>query len=859
QIKAFGGVGTFSRKGSDPPEAQLYRSGDLGRLTADGEMEYLGRIDHQVQMRGFRIELGEIETQLLKHEEVRDAVVIYKQDGVEEGQLCAYIVTKTEGKGSDLPLKLREYLVKRLPQYMIPSYIVLLEKIPLTPNGKLDRKALPEPGLQERETYVPPRNDIEKQLAKIWQEAMQVERIGITENYFNIGGDSIKAIRLINAVNREMDTGLTIPDLYQNDTIQQLAAQIAAKIKAPEEDEIRKRIKEAAQEIETIKTTIFAEGKQPKEIEEIYPLSDIEAGMLYAGVMQPGKAVYHDQITYQVTYEKFEQQTFKQALELMAAKHPILRTGFNMGDYSEPLQIVYKKIKPEPCYYEIAQKERTLQEEHIKRYLAKDRENPFDITKPLWRMRVFGLGDRQYLVMLICHHAIMDGWSVASFSTELNNIYLALQADPHYRPQPLKSSYKDFIIEQRAWRGDRRTIEFWKKELDQYKRFEIETLGISPLGTGEKGKPTAGGSNGMKRYGQSLDEPVIRQLEQRARSEKTSLKHLFIGAYLYTLGMYTYDNEIVAGLVTNNRPVTKDADKILGCFLNSVPIRKKIPGDITWQDYIRQVEKKLLELKNHDRLPLTEIAGHIGEVTQKELRNPIFDTLFNYVDFHIYRQAETGPESPRQTERKTGDNLQVEGHALTNMPLSFSVNMTDGHAQLIITYDAGQISGGAVERLSTGFRDVLDKMINHPARQARKDDLITEAEKQRLLIEFNETETKYPKDKTIHRLFEEQVRKSPDNVSIIGSRQLAVGKEKIKEIKENKENKEINEQKKAVDVGGIHEAPIQHNVQISYRQLNEQANRLAGKLIEKGVTPGTIVAIMVERSLEIVIAILGIL
>ncbi|MCP4148329.1 MAG: AMP-binding protein, partial [bacterium] len=758
--------GSAQPRVAGPPEAQLYRSGDLGRLNADGEMEYLGRIDHQVQLRGYRIELGEIETQLLTYDDVKDAVVIFKQDHGEEGQLYAYVVTEN-GERSDLPLLPKEYLTKRLPQYMIPTYIIPLEKLPLTPNGKLDRAALPEPGLQETEEHIPPGNDIEKRLLKVWQETMQRERIGITENYFNIGGDSIKAIRLINAVNRELDTGLTILDLYQNDTIRQLAGQIEKERQAPEEDAIRKQIKEAAKEIEALKGLVFPGGKQPEEIEDIYPLSDIEAGMLYAGDMRTGEAVYHDQLTYQVSYENFEPVIFKQALDAMVAKHSILRTTFNMEEYSEPLQEVYKKIARDLRIYDISQKESTLQEEHIEAYLAEDRRQPFEITKPMWRMRIFTLGEGRLLMAMIFHHAILDGWSVASFSTELNNTYITMLARPDYRPQPLQAGYKDYIIEQRAWKRNSGTIEYWKKELDRYKRFDMEQLGKPLLEEHHKNKTAGEPGVRIIKYRQNLGETFKEQLEGTAKTLKTSVKHLCIAAYLYTLSMYTYDNEIVIGLVTNNRPLKEDADKILGCFLNSVPLRTKIPKETTWQDYFLQVEEKLLELKKHDRLPLPEIVRHIGEKTQGE-GNPIFDILFNYVDFHIYRQViNSRSEDVGETGTGTAPGLEIVDHEATNVPLAFTVNMTAGQAQATVTYDTARISPAVVERIITWFKEVLDRIINQPGSRVRKDELLSEDEKQRLLVEFNGRRQENPGDKTIHEAFEEQAAKTPHAVAVV--------------------------------------------------------------------------------------------
>ncbi|MCP4151707.1 MAG: hypothetical protein GY757_28445, partial [bacterium] len=355
------------------------------------------------------------------------------------------------------------------------------------------------------------------------------------------------------------DTNLTIPDLYGNDTIETLAKCVGTQPGVHGKyGDIDKEIKEAAAEIETLKTGIMETVKSPDGIEDIYPMSDIETGMIFAASIQPGEALYHDQIIYRVTYRDFSPHHFKQALESMTQKHAILRTGFNIKDYSQPVQIVYKKMPPGIRNYDISTKGRKQQQEHVKNYLVEDRKNPFEIAGPLWRIRSFHLGGGEILVLLVCHHAIMDGWSVASFSTELNNIYRELKKDPQHRPQPLRSNYKDFVIEQMAWKRHTPTTDYWKKELEQYKRLDIKSL----RGT----RAPADESSRTITYTLPLEKQQAKQLEQVALTGNTSLKHLYFAAYLYMLGMMTYENDIVPGIVTHNRPLCEDADKILGCF-----------------------------------------------------------------------------------------------------------------------------------------------------------------------------------------------------------------------------------------------------------------------------------------------------
>ncbi|MCU0289745.1 MAG: amino acid adenylation domain-containing protein, partial [Acidobacteria bacterium] len=643
-------------------QSPIYKSGDLARYLSNGDIEYLGRMDHQVKIRGFRIELGEIENRLLDYDGIKDAVVAAEATNSEK-YLCAYIVPYKEFSITGL----RTHLAAKLPDYMIPAYFIRLEKIPLTSNGKVDRKALPNvhgsDGLREEATS--PTTETENKLVELWANVLGIKP-GINADFFHSGGDSIKAVRLVNAINTGLSTNLKIADIYLHGTIKKLASIIDRdKTGYVYKDE---ELKKVLVEIDALKNRLMHAATFPPGIEDIFPMSDIQEGMVFHSLKEKEAALYHDQMVYQPVIKNFKPGILKKAFILMVAKHPILRTVFNLNTFEVPVQLIHRQIPYDIIHEDISYMEKKEQETYLLRFLAEDRKKvfPLDIP-PLWRLRTFDLGGDTICVVLVAHHAILDGWSVASLDTELLNTYWQLSVNPAFTPGTLKNTYKAFILEQAVEKKRGDAADFWRNELDGYKRFELP----KPLQTNEDG-------NKAGRYLYDLGKNLLSKLKETAKVHHTTLKSLCFSAYIYMLNMLSYENEIVAGLVTNNRPLCDDGDKILGCFLNTIPVRIIIPAHISWLNYVRLVDKKLLELKKYERMPFFEIVRIMGENAQSG--NPIFDVLFNYIDFHVLDQIQ------EDYGKNRAGKLQVEEKVTTNTAFDFSVSTTLGDFELIISY-----------------------------------------------------------------------------------------------------------------------------------------------------------------------------
>ncbi|MHA4812444.1 amino acid adenylation domain-containing protein, partial [Flavitalea flava] len=772
---------------------RLYKTGDLGRWLEDGNIEYIGRVDDQVKIRGYRIELGEIERVMEESGLVDQVVVLAKTDRSGNKRLVGYAVPGV-GFGKT---EIMRYLEMRLPEYMVPSLLIELERMPLTPNGKTDKMALPDPGMDEL-AFVAPRTEIEKKIAEIWQELLEVERVGLQDNFFELGGDSIRIINVVSRLRKAFYNEINIADVYESSDLEQLAALISNKqpvirtFAAKTPDNIN-------EEIIALKNSIIPVLPRQEEIEDVYPMSDIQSGMVYTSLLEPSLAIYHDQMIFTLS-KNLEAALFERALVFLVEKHGILRTAFNMEAHSDGIQIVYKSVPVKVEYFDLSDASQGEASEFIQGYIRKERAIPFAVnTAPLWRAALFGLSD-QKIFLFQFHHAILDGWSVASLHTELNNLYLSLVGKPWQKSlRPLSCSYRDFILEGIAEKRKEENEIFWKAEMSGYQRLELFTQ-----------------EPGYHRLAKKYSEKYLRTLTLRTKGDNISLKGLFLGAYLYTISMLTYDGEVTLGLVSNNRPIIEDGDKLLGCFLNTIPFRFEVnQEEFTWRTYFEAIEAKLSELKKRDRTTLFQIAKITGERTVNG--NPFFDTLFNFINFHVYNSLESSL-SVSDLLKASHDSALNEGYASTNTYLDCTVNVTGNQLQVNFSSRKKLLSGLSLEVLQGYFDAVMDNYLEHYEERMGRHSVLSFGERRKIIDVYNDTRADYPIDKTLVELFGEQVERRPDAIAVVFEKEW-----------------------------------------LTYRNLDERSNQLACYLRKKGIREGMLVALCLERSLEMIIGIWGIL
>ncbi|QHS63324.1 non-ribosomal peptide synthetase [Chitinophaga agri] len=773
---------------------RLYRTGDLARVLPDGSMAYLGRTDDQVKLRGFRIEPAEIESVLQESGYVSRGVVVVRGEGSGR-QLLAYIVPAS---GYEEPVLLA-YLRSRLPDYMVPSIMITLDALPLTNNGKVDKHALPDPEATQLHTagYAAPRDAIEARLADIWQEVLQVDRIGIHDDFFRLGGDSIRAIGVISQLRKQFSENIRLYDLYQAGSIAALSELIKTLQPVSTEAVHLKTLIQA--EVAELKDKLCKELDDTTNIEDVYPMSDIQSGMIYSSLWQSDKSVYHDQITFRITDDP-DKDILSQALGMLVRKHAILRTVFDQHPLYGGLQIVYKEVTFDIADIMLPHIGKAHEQQAIQTFMADERKTGFELNNTLlWKVALLHMQRSCWLVFQF-HHAMLDGWSLATLTTELNTLYVTLRATPDLPDlRPLKATYRDFVLEGIAEKRHAENQAFWRRELDNYRRLDIfneETVSLQLV--------------------RSFDSVVFDRLRQQAATDQLSLKGLFLGAMLYVLGMLTYEEDVTIGVVTNNRPLLDDGDKVLGCFLNTVPFRQQESKKAqTWISYFQQVEQQLVRLKERERISLSAITELTGESVSGG--NPFFDVLFNFVNFHIYDYLQDGLF--RQGHIAAGDEEAPMStiHELTNTFLDFCISTTGNNLLLICKMNRTLKSGKSLGDLADYYEAVITQYLDHGHAPIDREAVYPATEKKTLRL-FNSQPDIIPVTGTLAAAFEKQVAATPDATALIFE-----------------------------------------DVKLSYRELDEQAGRLAAWLSANGIRRQSLVPLCLDRSPETVMCILAVL
>ena len=671
-----------------------YATGDLGVWREDGQVLFKGRNDSQVKIRGNRIELEEVRKKLLTDSRIRDVIVLKRSASKGGDQLvCFYTSDQELADNAQVGI-----LEGKLPDYMIPSVGMQVAEFPINHNGKIDRKKLLS--LIEEAAADGHKEELSEDLQKmtsVWNEALDLKDIKSDDNFFSVGGDSIKAIRLVYAVNEGFDCDLKLMDIFKNDTpaklLQFLDVQVAGNDGVDLTEAVEATVKAKA-------SAYLAQRNDRAEIADVYPVADIQLGMLYHGLYSEVDATYHDQILHQVKYRNFDPVRMKKVLELMTAQHQILRTAFDLTDLENPLQIVMKKAAVEYIHHDFSSLSQEEKEASVNQMLIDDRKRPFDVSEPgLWRLLTADVGNDMVVVLLVCHHAIIDGWSDATFSTELNNLYQQLATEPDFVPTPLQSKYRDYVINELIAKQNQTTLNFWKNEFQDFQR---NSLIFELNDEGAEGKV----------YNREFESGLKEELVNFASAHQMSPKVVCLAVYLYVINRFSVSNDLAIGLHTHNRPLHPDSQKVLGCFLNSIPFRITVEEAQNWSEYVTGVNRKFTELTAFNNLSLMEISKLHSADKSADFENPFFDSLFAYLDFHVYQNLEK-EDSFSETFGK--QEVDANGQGVNNTFLNFIVNTTLDDFNLLIFYRSTQIDDELITHIADLFENSLKNLINNPS------------------------------------------------------------------------------------------------------------------------------------------------
>jgi len=760
----------------------IYKTGDSGRWLPDGTIEYLGRIDHQVKIRGFRIELGEIEAVISHHPAIREAVVIVREDQPGDKRLVAYGVADADANRADphqLASDLREFLQSRLPDYMVPSAFVPIDRLPLTPSGKINRNALPEPDIKspvqaESDAVISP---VEELLVGIWSKVLGYDRVGIHDNFFELGGHSLLATLIISQVRQVFQREVPLRRLFELPTIAQFATAIETETQADLGLDIPP--------IERCST-------------ETIPLSFAQQRLWFLAQLEPDNPFYNLPIAVALQ-GSLNLAALEQSFTEILRRHEVLRTKVTIVD-EQPIAIVTSAIPIPFPVIDLSALPEPRQEAEVHSLIAAEGQQPFDLSRDLLlRVKLLRLRQDDHILLLTMHHSAADGWSIGVLVQEVSVLY---QAFCQHQPSPLPAlsiQYADFAIWQRQWLQGAvldAQLSYWRKQLaNAPTRLELPT---------DRPRPAIQSYRGATHHFQFSPE-LLRSLHHLSQQAGCTLFMTVLAAFKVLLGRYSGSEDIVVGTPIANRH-RAEVENLIGCFVNTLVLRTNLSENPTVLELLEQVRSVALDAYAHQDLPFEQLVETLQP--QRSLsHSPLFQIMVVLQNTPIPTVDLLGLQvNAIETDRGTAQ-----------FDLTLFLEETPEGLSGTIEYNADLFNSDTIDRMVGHYQTLLNAITQNPDQQISNLPLLTSAEQQQFW-QLNQTQVNYPQTLCLHHLVEAQVQRTPDAIAVVFEDQ-----------------------------------------QLTYQELNARANQLAHYLRTLAVGPDVLVGVCLERSLEMVIGLLGIL
>ncbi|MFD7589492.1 non-ribosomal peptide synthase/polyketide synthase [Kitasatospora sp. NPDC059811] len=726
-------AGRFVADPFGPPGARLYRTGDQARWTADGELEFLGRLDRQVKIRGFRIEPGEIEAALRAHPAVDQAVVVVREDEPGRERLVGY-ATPAEPEHAPDPAELRAALAATLPAHLVPSAVVVLAALPLTPQHKIDQQALPAPARPGAAGPVAPRTGRERALAAIWAEVLGLDAVGATDDFFDLGGDSILAARTLARVAERLGVRLTLRDVFTARTVAALA---------PLVDERH--------------TTAPPDPIPPAPREEPLPLSSAQRRLWFLDDLTVGGTEYNTGVALRL-HGTTDPEALRRALGRLAARHDSLRTTFATVDGQLVQRVAAAGTLPLRTA-DVGDRPAGERAEAAERLLTEELNRPYDLTDgPLARALLVRLAADEHLLLLAQHHIITDGWSVGVLTRELAALY---RAEASGEPDALAApalQYPDFA----RWEQRRRTegagaedapdLAYWRRNLAELQPLQLPT---------DRPRPAQRTTNGAA-HRHRLPAELVARLRHLAAGRGTTLFTLFAGASALLFSRYSGQRDVAFGTVTTGRD-RRELEEVTGFFVNTVVLRGDVDERATVDRFVESVRTTLLDAFAHAAVPFDRVV--------EELAPPRDPSRTPLVQVMVVQQSPTTPPP--------AGGLRFEDHPLPrpaarfDLVLEFTPEDTDGCA-LTVEYNTDLFDARTVARMARHLHRLLAGMADGPQRILAELPMLSEEEQRTLLDSWNPPahgardlpDTVLPVLPVLPALFEAQAARTPGRTAV---------------------------------------------------------------------------------------------
>ncbi|NOG44271.1 MAG: amino acid adenylation domain-containing protein [Calditrichaeota bacterium] len=716
---------------SGKPGDRMYRTGDLARYRADGNIQFLGRIDFQVKIRGFRIEVGEIEKVLLNHAQVDDVSILPKKDKNGNQFLAAYLVCKKENDPeiSDL----RQFITKSLPDYMVPSAFIILDAFPLTTNGKLDRRALPEPEhdtrIQSEKEFIAPRNETEEKLALIWADILKVKQVGALDNFFDLGGHSLLATQMVSRIRDTFKIELELKSLFETSSLGDLAAIIQQTNRESNKENI---------------PDLF-----PVSREKNIPLSFSQQRLWFLDQMEPESPSYNIPVAIKVS-GRLDISALNKAVKEIIKRQESFRTSFTTEN-GQAKVVIHKELDFELQAEDYCSIPEEQKEVRIKEIVIEEARKPFKLDQsPLFRVRILKTSETEAAILLTMHHIISDGWSVNVLFYELAQFYASFNnGTPPLLPE-MEIQYADFAHWQQSWlTGDvlEKQVNYWKEKLSGAPSLlELPT---------DRPRPSIQTFNGAH-VTFHLSEELSQKIKSFTNSEGVTVFITVLAAFKILLSRYSGQNDISIGTPIANR-TRSDIENIIGFFVNTLVMRSPVDHSLSFKEFIQEVRKTAFDAYAHQDVPFEKIVDSLDLVRDTSY-SPLFQAMFT---------MQNNPQKEIQTADISLEFLDIE-NSIAKFDLSLTLVDLGHKMSGAIEYNTDLFDSSTIERFINHFEIVLSACTYQPENSISKISLLKDKEKQHLIQNLNhfEEEQHFSKKTTIKDIFEKQTILTPDAIAL---------------------------------------------------------------------------------------------
>ncbi|MGB3403613.1 MAG: amino acid adenylation domain-containing protein [Microcoleaceae cyanobacterium] len=761
-------------------QTRLYKTGDLVKFRADGNLDYLGRIDHQVKIRGFRIELGEIEALLNQLNTIQDTVVVAREDRPGDKRLVAYLIPSSQKSHAPTPTELRNWLTERLPDYMIPAYFMFLEAFPLNSNGKVDRKALPAPDASQlplKADWVAPQTAIEKTLAQIWSDVLGLEKVGIEDCWLDLGGNSLLATQILSQIRTVYGIDLSLRCLFEAPTIATLAQQIDTQLANGQFSNIP--------------------AIQPLPQRHNLPLSYAQARLWFLAQLEPDQTSYNVPAAVRLT-GALNLQRLSASLNQIIQRHEVLRTTFTTVD-GQPQQVIQSVTGLNISLISLEILPPAERGSKAQQILLQQTQQPFNLSKDaLFRVTVLQLNPQESILLLVLHHILCDEWSMKLLFEELSLLYNPANSSTTL-PQ-LSVQYGDFAVWQHQWlQGEvlEKQLNYWRQQMADLPQLQLPTDYPRPTHPTDKGA----------RQSLTLSPSLTTALGELSRQEGVTLFMTLLAGLQVLLYRYTSQEDLAVATPVANRH-HRDVEPLMGFFVNLIMLRTDLSGAPSFRELLQRVRQVAIEAYQHQDLPFEKLVDELNP--QRSLSSqPLFNVMFVLQNRHFSQYLQLDGLQQQFIEIDNGTAKCDLVLQLTETPQGLT-----GYFE----YCTDLFKAETIRAMVGHFQTLLSALVADANQPITKLPILTTAKTHQRLVSYHQTQTDYPQQQCIHQRFEAQVQQQPEAVAVV------FGDE-----------------------------------QLTYDQLNRRANQLAHYLQDLGIQPKTRIGICVERSLEMLIGLLGIL